>query len=78
MSREWGKIQRRGEHIMTIEKARNLSAEEFSKLSEDCKGFNDEVYRNHGLREPDETFGEFLSKGSKRIKDDPMIRGKLV
>lgn len=66
-----------GGKIMRIEEGLKLSNEESLDLSEKCNGFDDEYYKNHGLREEGETIGEFALKGSDRIKNDPVIRGLL-
>lgn len=63
---------------MTVSKARELTKEEFAKLSEECNGFNDEVYKNHPLHNKDEKLCDFMQKGSARIKNNPMIKGKLI
>lgn len=68
----------KGERKMTVQKALSLSEEDFNKLSDECNGFNDEVYKNHRIHKDGETLGEFLEKGSKRIKDNPVIKGNLI
>lgn len=69
---------KKGEIAMTIEKALSLSTDEFIRLSDECNGFNDEMYKNHPIHTDDETIIDFLLKGSQRIKDNPAIRGNLI
>ena len=69
--------RRKGGKNMKVEEALNLSNEESLNLKEKCKGFDDEFYKNHGLREEGENIVEFALKGSDRIKNDPVIRGLL-
>ena len=42
-----------------------------------CKGFNDEVYKNHQVHREGETIGDFIMKGSKRISKNLIIKGNL-
>lgn len=71
------KRRKEGGIIMTLEKALAISSEEFVNLSKECKGFNDEVYKNHQVHKEGESIGEFLIKGSYRITANPVIKGKL-
>lgn len=57
-----------GGEKMTVEKARELSSEEFALLDKQYGGFNEERYNNHQAHERTETFYDFIEKGSKRIK----------
>ena len=66
-----------GEETMKVDEGLKLSDTESLNLSKACNGFDDEMYKNHGLREEGESIGEFLLKGSNRIKDYPVIRGML-
>lgn len=64
--------------VMTLEKALNLTDEEFERLSQECEEFNNEFYDNHQLRDEEETVGEFINKGCERIKNHPVIKGNLI
>jgi len=68
----------RGETKMTIEKALSLSTEEFNLLCEECYGFNNEKYKNHQKRSDGESTADFLLKGSRRIKNHPVIKGNMI
>ena len=59
---------------MKIKEAKGLSLEEFSKLDETYGGFDVESSRNHPVREEGESFMQFIKKGSKKIKNDPVIK----
>lgn len=63
---------------MTLEKAMDLTDEEFEQLSQECEEFNNEFYENHSLRDDGETVGEFINKGCERIMNHPVIKGKLM
>lgn len=68
----------KGLRTMTIEEAQSLTFEEFSILDEACKGFNGQMYKNHQIRTSEETFGDYLKEGSSKLKENPMIKGKLL
>jgi len=70
-------VEKEGGIAMTIERALGIPMEEFAELSRECKGFNGEVYKNHQVHKEGETIGEFIMKGSRRISQNPIIRGSL-
>lgn len=53
--------------IMTIEKAKSLSSEEFALLDEKYGGFNNETYNNHQTQDEKETIYDFIKKGGRKI-----------
>lgn len=59
---------------MKISEAKELTLEEFSELDEAYSGFEAEKTKNHPLRDEDESFMEFIQKGSEKIKSDPMVK----
>lgn len=63
---------------MNVQKALLLTFDEFVELANTCNGFNDEIYKNHQVHYEGESFGEFMAKGSARIKKDPILQGKLI
>lgn len=69
--------KREGGITMTIERALGIPMEEFVELSKECKGFNDEVYKNHQVHREGETIGDFIMKGSMRISKNLIIKGNL-
>lgn len=65
--------ERRG-RIMKIAEAKDLTLEEFAKLDATYSGFEAENTKNHPLRDEDESFMEFIKKGSEKIKSDPTVK----
>lgn len=65
--------ERRG-RIMKIAEAKDLTLEEFAKLDAAYSGFEAENTKNHPLRDEDESFMEFIKKGSEKIKSDPTVK----
>ncbi|MCM1246735.1 MAG: hypothetical protein NC293_13940 [Roseburia sp.] len=68
------KEKKRGEKRMKIKKAKSLSLEKFSELDDIYGGFDGEKTKNHQIREEGESFMDFMKKGSKKIKNDPVIK----
>lgn len=66
--------QKNGGKKMTLEKAMMLSSEEFAMLDEQYDGFNRETYNNHQTHNGEETFYDFIEKGSERIKDIHILK----
>lgn len=71
------KAKEEGGITMTVETALTIPMEKFIKLTDECSGFNGEVYKNHQVHKKGETIGEFLMKGSDRISENPIIKGNL-
>ncbi len=67
-------VRKEKKRVMKIEEAKNLSFEEFSELDDAYGGFTAENSKNHPLRNEDESFMEFVKKGSEKIKNNPAIR----
>lgn len=59
---------------MKIAEAKDLTLEEFAKLDAAYSGFEAENTKNHPLRDEDESFMEFIKKGSEKIKSDPTVK----
>lgn len=55
-----------------------MNFEEFGKLYEECKGFNEELNKNHPTHEEKEPFVAFLKRGYALLNKNDKIRGKLV
>lgn len=74
MEERENKIQEEKGRKMKISEAKNLTKEEFEKLDEAYGGFEKENTRNHPVREENESFMEFIKKGSDKIKSDPAVK----
>lgn len=71
------RLKVKGGKTVKISEAKNMSLEEFSALDELYGGFDAEKTKNHPIREKEESFMDFMKKGSKKIKDDPIIKSIL-
>lgn len=60
---------------MTIEKAKQLTPEEFAAL--DAASIPDERPKDTPMKHDGESFTDFIKKGSERIKNDPAIKAVL-
>lgn len=65
--------ERRGKK-MKVSEAKLLTLEEFSKLDDEFGGFDSESSKNHPIRKEGEGFMDFMKKGSKKIKNDPVVK----
>ncbi len=55
------------------------SDEEFHALYEISKGFNDDLNKNHRVRENNETFSAFIDEGSDAlIEEHPILVKQLI
>lgn len=59
---------------MKIADAKRMSLEEFSELDDLYGGFDAERTKNHPIRVEGESFMDFMKKGSKKIKNNPVIK----
>lgn len=64
----------KGGKTVKILEAKTMSLEEFSQLDDMYDGFDAESSKNHPIRDDGESFMDFMKKGSKRIKNDPIIK----
>ena len=74
LENEMDKTKERKGWSMTIEKAMTLSPEEFAMLDKQYEGFNKETYTNHQTHNGEETFYDFIEKGSERIKNIQLLK----
>lgn len=65
--------ERRG-RTMRITEAKGLSLEDFEMLDDDYSGFDAESTKNHPIRDEEETFMQFIKKGSEKVKLDPAVQ----
>ena len=63
-----------GGRTMTVKEAKELTFERFLELDKAYGGFEIENTKNHPIRDEDETFMEFIKRGSEKIKSDPTIK----
>lgn len=69
-----GKTEESRGRIMKISEAKRLTPEEFAKLDAAYGGFEAENTKNHPVRDENESFMEFIKKGSEKIKSDPTVK----
>ena len=74
MEGENSKAKERTGKKMKIEEAKKITPEEFKKLDDAYGGFETENTKNHPLRDEDETFMQFIKKGSEKIKSEPAVK----